>query len=146
MTIDDVRNKAYGTLEDELESTLFGKTSILFATKETASYEDLEDELNDTAEALDLLREDPKPKEKTKPKKENKVEEEDNTINETIDYLDPTIDEDDNEELGDSMMDDLVDDDNMVESVLGKDLPEDDSLSENDLFNLIDNMYEKGDK
>ena len=30
MTVDDVRNKAYGTLEDELETTLFGKTSIMF--------------------------------------------------------------------------------------------------------------------
>ena len=29
-TIDSVRNKAYGTLEDELENTLFGKNSVLF--------------------------------------------------------------------------------------------------------------------
>lgn len=29
-TIDTIRNKAYGTLEDELENTLFGNNSILF--------------------------------------------------------------------------------------------------------------------
>ena len=146
MTIDDVRNKAYGTLEDELESTLFGKTSILFATKdEKINYDDIEEELSDAASALDLLREDPKAKEIEK--EENKVEAKDNTINETIDYLDPTIDEDekiDNFDDDDSTI--TMDDDNMVEDVLGKDLPADDKLSESDLFNLIDNMYGKGDK
>ena len=30
VSIDSIRNKAYGTLEDELESTLFGNNSILF--------------------------------------------------------------------------------------------------------------------
>ena len=29
-SIDSIRNKAYGTLEDELENTLFGNNSILF--------------------------------------------------------------------------------------------------------------------
>ena len=29
-SIDAIRNKAYGTLEDELENTLFGSNSILF--------------------------------------------------------------------------------------------------------------------
>lgn len=29
-TVDSIRNKAYGTLEDELENTLFGNNSILF--------------------------------------------------------------------------------------------------------------------
>ncbi len=30
LTIDDIRQKAYGTLEDDLENTLFGERSILF--------------------------------------------------------------------------------------------------------------------
>lgn len=50
--IDAIRNKAYGTLEDELENTLFGQNSILFRdndTKEddTSSDEDLLDDLTD---------------------------------------------------------------------------------------------------
>lgn len=47
--IDTIRNKAYGTLEDELEDTLFGANSILFKR---------EDEIN----------EEPKEKEKSKEK------------------------------------------------------------------------------
>ena len=35
-SIDSIRNKAYGTLEDELENTLFGNNSILFKQIEEA--------------------------------------------------------------------------------------------------------------
>lgn len=34
MTVDDIRNKAFGTLEDDLEDTLFGNKSILFSDVE----------------------------------------------------------------------------------------------------------------
>lgn len=37
MTVDDIRNKAFGTLEDDLEDTLFGNKSILFRDVEEAS-------------------------------------------------------------------------------------------------------------
>jgi len=37
--IDAIRNKAYGTLEDELENTLFGSNSILFKKDETSKEE-----------------------------------------------------------------------------------------------------------
>ena len=37
--IDLVRNKAYGTLEDELENTLFGNNSILFKNEDTEKKE-----------------------------------------------------------------------------------------------------------
>lgn len=37
MTVDDIRNKAFGTLEDDLEDTLFGNKSILFRDVEAAS-------------------------------------------------------------------------------------------------------------
>jgi len=48
-TIDSVRKKAYGTLEDELENTLFGGNSILFNNKEEVNdtddfFKDLEQE------------------------------------------------------------------------------------------------------
>lgn len=50
MSVDDIRKKAFGTLEDELETNLFGQNSILFKEEEPI-------EENDTKEALDLLQE-----------------------------------------------------------------------------------------
>ncbi|MBQ9072043.1 MAG: hypothetical protein IJY25_02685 [Bacilli bacterium] len=38
-SIDSIRNKAYGTLEDELENTLFGSNSILFKKDEEENVE-----------------------------------------------------------------------------------------------------------
>jgi len=48
-SIDSIRNKAYGTLEDELENTLFGNNSILFKKiKEESNDENIElEELDD---------------------------------------------------------------------------------------------------
>lgn len=40
-SIDTIRNKAYGTLEDELENTLFGNNSILFKHDENDSNNDV---------------------------------------------------------------------------------------------------------
>ena len=40
--IDTIRNKAYGTLEDELENTLFGSNSILFKKNEQDEEDKLE--------------------------------------------------------------------------------------------------------
>lgn len=47
MTIDDVRRKAYGTLEDDIETTLFGSNSILFSETKTDDEKDLFEELID---------------------------------------------------------------------------------------------------
>ncbi len=41
-SIDIIRNKAYGTLEDELENTLFGSNSILFKKEEPKKEEKVE--------------------------------------------------------------------------------------------------------
>lgn len=46
VTIDEVRKKAFGTLEDDLEKTLFGRNSILFNEEENKE-EDFFDELLD---------------------------------------------------------------------------------------------------
>ena len=45
-SIDSIRNKAYGTLEDELENTLFGTNSILFKKEEEQEKVEIE-EVND---------------------------------------------------------------------------------------------------
>ena len=50
MSIDSIRNKAYGTLEDELENTLFGNNSILF--------KQIEQEKKDTEFELEKLDDD----------------------------------------------------------------------------------------
>ena len=47
ITIDDVRRKAYGTLEDDIETTLFGSNSILFNDEKEDSEKDLFDDLVD---------------------------------------------------------------------------------------------------
>ncbi len=102
ITIDDVRNKAYGTLEDELESTLFGKTSIMFQTNTHEELQEIEKDLEETADTIDMLNEE-EPKHS---KKETTLEDE---------ILEQPVVE--NKE----------------------------DISESDLFNLIDDMYGKGD-
>ena len=63
-TIDAVRNKAYGTLEDELENTLFGSNSILFKkdeiTKDELEVKEVSDDVltnltDDISKELDEL-------------------------------------------------------------------------------------------
>ena len=58
-SIDSIRNKAYGTLEDELENTLFGNNSILFKRDEEPKVEETKDKEDDLLSDLtdDLTRE-----------------------------------------------------------------------------------------
>ena len=54
LSIDDVRKKAYGTLEDDLENTMFGSNSILF-NKETEKEEIKEETLlKDLTDVIEL--------------------------------------------------------------------------------------------
>lgn len=60
-TIDTIRNKAFGTLEDELENTLFGSNSILFKKdKENIEIKEVDDDIltdltDDISKELDEL-------------------------------------------------------------------------------------------
>ncbi|MBR1377028.1 MAG: hypothetical protein IJ565_04370 [Bacilli bacterium] len=127
MTIDDVRNKAYGTLEDELESTLFGRTAILFQNDEKKEdYKDIEKDLKDTAEAIDLLTDDIDEVVETKEEKPKHVKKEVT------------------EEEVKTAVDDLPLEDTMITDAL-KIEPEEEKISESELFNLIDDIYGKGD-
>lgn len=75
-SIDAIRNKAYGTLEDELENTLFGSNSILFK-KEEESKEKLEiEEVNDDI-LTDLTDDISKELDELLIKKEKYIDEED---------------------------------------------------------------------
>lgn len=58
--IDTIRNKAYGTLEDELENTLFGNNSILFKKNEADEVSEIDDNVlsdltDDISKELDEL-------------------------------------------------------------------------------------------
>lgn len=44
-TVDEIRNKAYGTLEDEIETTLFGRNNLLFDDINEAANNDMIDEI-----------------------------------------------------------------------------------------------------
>lgn len=118
-TIDAVRKKAYGTLEDELENTLFGSNSILFNKKdEDNSNEDFFNELDKEA-SPDLL---------------NNYETDDVIENEKKikDLEEITMD------IGKELSSLMTKKENMKHTE-NEAKDEDD---EDDLFNLIDNMYE----
>ena len=66
VTYDDVRKKAFGTLEDELENTLFGKNSILFSNvdnkeeylfKELESNDDVVNIVDDELSEVNIIEE-----------------------------------------------------------------------------------------
>lgn len=107
LSVDSIRNKAYGTLEDELENTLFGNNSILFndEDKKKEVFNAVEDETDN-----DLL--------------DNFEEKKDDDIDHTLEDLE-NITMDIGKEL---------------DSLLSK--KTDKEEDEDDLFDLIDNMYE----
>ena len=93
--VDQIRNKAYGTLEDELEDTLFGKDSVLAKSsdseeiiEEAPNTEDIDTMTEDISKELDdlLLK-----KEKSKSKKADKDDD-------FLDFIDSTLYKDDGEE------------------------------------------------
>ncbi|MDD2377737.1 MAG: hypothetical protein PHD10_03485 [Bacilli bacterium] len=113
VTVDDIRNKAYGTLEDELESTLFGKTSIIVEEdkkeKEIDMFDELENEItNFNSELIDSNIED--------------------TME--MDLLRELEAQSEEYSTKDEQVDTELEDNNL-------------DLNEADLFNLIDSMYEK---
>lgn len=112
--IDAFRNKAYGTLEDDIETTLFGNNRVLF---------------DDNSEAKDLAS-------------EVKIEE---VNDKKEDYGHVLIS--DHPRHGFSEEDELTD---LLEQEMEKDVPEDKNkpkpISDEELFSMIDSMYEKGDK
>lgn len=109
--IDTIRNKAYGTLEDELENTLFGTNSILFKKDENedkSEVSEIDDSVlsnltDDISKELDelLIK-----KEKYEPEEEIEVEEPKKTRSKTneedtddlLNFIDSTLYKDGDEE------------------------------------------------
>ncbi len=115
--IDAFRNKAYGTLEDDIETTLFGNNRVLF---------------DDNPEAKDLAD-------------DIKIEEVSDKPEEKEEYGHVLIS--DRPRHGFNEEDDLTD---LLEQEMEKDVKEEEKkpkpISDEELFSMIDSMYEKGDK
>ncbi len=102
ITIDSIRDKAYGTLEDELENTLFGSNSILFK-KEDEKKEDLS-EKNDKDEIMSDLTDDISKEldeiliKKDNNKKIEKHRKKDTAEDDLLEFIDSTLYKDGDEE------------------------------------------------
>lgn len=116
MTVDEVRKKAFGTLEDDIDLNL--EADIRKTEKEVEQVPSFEKESleNDIFEEMDVAE----------------------LHDEAIDNSDLDV------TLGNTP-DELPMESNMVEESLGKEVDQKE-LDESDLFNLIDSMYEKRDE
>lgn len=115
MSIDDIRKKAYGTLEEELENELIGGASMLF-----------KDEL--------IIQEEPDLFEELKNKEE--------IIIHNMDEIE-TNNSISNVNINDSNENDIT---SIVDDEITNMFFEEEQLTEGDLFDLVNSMYEKGDK
>lgn len=101
-SIDAIRNKAYGTLEDELENTLFGSNSILFKKDEEETIEELEIKEVDDDILTDLTDDIGKELDELLIKKEKYIEDkiEDANIkdDDLLDFIDSTLYKDGDED------------------------------------------------
>lgn len=115
-TVDEIRNKAYGTLEDEIETTLFGRNRLLF------------DDINETEnnDIIDDIK---------KEEKEEKIKED---YNDTIIGERPRHVSEEEPELTDLLEAELGKEDEKEEK------PH--KISDSELFSMIDSMYQKGGK
>jgi len=136
-TYDNVRRKAYGTLEDDLEDTLNSLNGL--STNEINEKADEEvvlmntDDLNDASKTIAEINE-----------KTQKIENLINKIEETADEIDRSItigDLEDTVELLEERKKEEVKEEVDEEPVV-EDKTMTDSTLEHDLFNLIDSMYD----
>lgn len=100
-TIDSIRNKAYGTLEDELENTLFGNNSILFKQIEETDSKEIDIEKLDDDVLENLTDDIGKELDELLIKKEKYIDEEDSNkkIDDSLlEFIDSTLYKDGDEE------------------------------------------------
>ncbi|MEG2311684.1 MAG: hypothetical protein RSB72_03200, partial [Bacilli bacterium] len=131
LTIDEVRKKAYGTLENQLEENLFTTN-----TEITGNTEILEDLIIDVKEQLSG-------------KKATKIKDNLDHIEDELNNLEGTLVEISKMPLTDINSGEQQE--NQKELTLDNEIDElnksldDEVVNENDLFDLIDSMYEKKD-
>lgn len=154
-TIDEVRQKAYGTLEDELENTLFGSNSILFNNKTEEAKDNKDDFFNE-------LEIESKPDFKERTTREFKKIQKPNLDEEIIPEFkekNNSFEDEFNNDFDNEEHDKKIRDLEEITMDIGKELnsllnkkenlktpevkkPVKEEIDEDDLFNLIDTMYE----
>jgi len=101
-SIDSIRNKAYGTLEDELENTLFGNNSILFKQIREEEKEEVELEKIDDDTLTNLTDDISKELDELLSKKEkyldNNETKDDVVTDDLLDFIDSTLYKDGDDE------------------------------------------------
>lgn len=164
VTVDDIRNKAFGTLEDDLEDTLFGNKSILFRDEEVNEepeetvdtgidiFEELELAEEQEAEEMTSFEEEELPEEPEMEDVETKVE---------IAPIDEDMDEDTvllakqleeqkkkleeiNEYINENTTEE-VEEEPKSRHAKEETEEEEKDLTESELLSLVDAMYEKRD-
>ena len=117
--LDEIRKKAYGTLEDDIETTMFGNR-VLFDDEQEETLDVIETNIEQDERLMDVLSKDSEPY--------------------TADLL------------GDKPRHGIEDVESDLTSLLEEELGKDEALekspkiSDSELFNMIDSMYQKGDK
>ncbi|MCI9233247.1 MAG: hypothetical protein HFH08_01465 [Bacilli bacterium] len=147
LTVDDIRNKAFGTLEDELETTLFGSMPPITESLNTEEEDmglDLFDELEVKESQEDSMEEIATSSRAERNRELELLDEVDGleqmVINERPEF-EPSIEEEPIvEDTNQNMIEDEMD---KICSEPSEELENDTNLTESDLFNLIDSMYEK---
>lgn len=123
LSVDSIRNKAYGTLEDEIEDVMVAEPK----TKTVAEDDDVD--LFDELEAVEEKKEEPKAKKASREKNVKEIEEATIDLTQELDNL--LMSKEKYSRTKEKEQDD--------------EKKKDDNLSESDLFNLIDSMYEEGE-
>lgn len=130
VTIDDIRKKAFGTLEDDLQENLFATNSVLFndvASEEETPEIDIFAEMEEENLTREKINED--------------IYEEEN------DFSDSEESNDDyEEETYEEVRSIKINDGSTLEDDLKNIFEESNERIEEDLFNLIDSMYESEDE
>ena len=147
LTVDDIRNKAFGTLEDELETTLFGNMPPITENLDTENDMDLDlfDELEVKEEIpSEIVESNPTPSRLERNRELELLDEvedlEQMVINERPEL--PTVQEESFvENINQNMIEDEMD---KICSEPSEELENDTNLTESDLFNLIDSISSSG--
>lgn len=119
--VDAIRNKAYGTLESDIETTLFGGNRVLFSDKE---------DKEETPKKPEPIKEEPA-----------KMQEDSYTFNSSALSDKPRHGSNEEEDLTSLIEEEM---EKPVETTKKKKQPR--KISDKELFSLIDSMYEKGNK
>ena len=158
LTVDDIRNKAYGTLEDDLEKALVMDPVPTYEEKEEATidiFEELENSKRNKKqeETVDLTEE--LERQKQKIEEINAFIKQNTVVKEEKNEEQEIVNEDKKEESLEETVELMVEQKDLEEtkslepiiiSEPKKEVEEQEEIDNGDLFNLIDSMYEKRDE